>query len=542
MNEGALELFFGRLHPMVLHAPIGLLIGLAALELLGLIRRRAIPRDVSVPLVWLTAASAVLTALTGLTLAQEAPTSTETLDNHKLLGIAVAVGATLTAAATLRAGWSVAYRGLLVLTVGLLLPAGHLGASMTHGETFLTEPFSAPRPPAATEPTKNPQPGTEAAGNPHVSVEFEGVAEIFTEKCGSCHGAGRQRGQLALHTPDGIRAGGKHGPVLVAGKPEESEMLRRLRLPPDDQSHMPPASRPQPDEQEIALIERWIAAGAAMNGGASATNGARAERAREAAAAPAGDAAEPQPDAAAIEALRARLIHVEPTARAANTLWIDCSAASREVSDAELRSLLAPLREHVAVLSLARSQTGRDTIAVVAEMPLLTRLDLSSTATDDADLVTLAALPKLEELVLTRTHVTDAAIETLQAMRSLRRLYVWKSGLTDVGLATLREKRPDDLLVDAGDRPDAVASDAETELKFTSDAPLPGQAPVATAASLQPVNSICPVSGTPVDPKFVVVWKGRAIGFCCPNCPTKFWADPTAYETKLPGPAGAPSP
>jgi uncharacterized membrane protein/mono/diheme cytochrome c family protein len=542
MNVGALELFFGRLHPMVLHAPIGLLIGLAALELIGLVRRRAIPRDVSVPLVWLIAVSAVLTALTGLTLAQEAATATDTLNNHKLLGISVAVGATLTAAAATRANWRAAYRGLLVLTVGLLLPAGHLGASMTHGETFLTEPFSAARSQAAALATNGPPPGSESAGDPHASAEFHAVAEIFAEKCGSCHGADRQRGQLALHSPDRIRAGGKHGPVLVAGKPEQSEMLRRLRLPVDDRSHMPPSSRPQPEAREILLIEQWIAAGAAMDDSIAGTNGAGLEKPREEVAPPNGPA-EPPPDAAAIEALRARLIHVEPTARAASTLWIDCSAAGHDMSDADLRSLLAPLREHVAVLSLARSQVGHDTIAVVADMPALTRLDLSSTAIDDADVSKLAALPKLEELVLTRTRVTDEVIESVKSMKGLRRLYVWKSGLTDGGVATLREKRPDDLLVDAGDRPDAAGSDAETELKFSSDAPLPGQAPLAAAATaLQPVNSICPVSGTPVDPKYVVVWKGRAIGFCCPNCPTKFWADPAAYEAKLPAPVPAATP
>src|SRR5262245_57447408 len=202
MSEGALELFFGRLHPMVLHAPIGLLIALAALELFALARRRPNQRDMTVPLAWLTAAAAILTALTGLTLAQESPTPTDTLQNHKLLGIAVAIGATLVALATLRPAWNIVYRIALVLTVGLLLPAGHLGATMTHGEGFLTEPFSAPRPPPLAADGKAPGASDATAPDAGAASDFSAVAQIFAEKCGTCHGAARQRGQLALHQPD----------------------------------------------------------------------------------------------------------------------------------------------------------------------------------------------------------------------------------------------------------------------------------------------------------------------------------------------------
>ena len=539
MNQTALELLFGRLHPMVLHVPIGLLIALAALESLALIRRRPIARDVVVPLVWLTAGSAILAALTGLTLAQEAATATSTLDNHKLLGIAVAVGTTLAAAATLRAAWITVYRGLLLITVGLLIPAGHLGASMTHGQDFLTEPFEISRLPAKSPGDREVSPSA-AAGDPTAKSDFPGVSAVFVQRCGSCHGAERQRSQLALHTPDGIRAGGKNGPVLVAGKPEASELVRRLRLPLDDQAHMPPSTRPQPDEGEIALIERWVAAGAPMVDGPASTNGAPAET--PAGADAASPPADPPADAAAIEALRNKQIHVEPLAQDSVILSIDCSPAGRELTDAELRSLLTPLRRHVARLNLSRTQAGHETIATVAEMAALTRLDLSGTAIDDADVAKLAALPALEELILTRTNLSDQAAATLQSMTGLRRLYVWKSGLTDDAIAGLRGARPDDLLVDSGDRPDAAARDAETELKFTSDAPIPGQTQAAPATSLQPVNVTCPVTGTAVDPKFVVVWKGRAIGFCCPNCPSKFWADPGAFESKLPAENPAPSP
>jgi len=52
------------------------------------------------------------------------------------------------------------------------------------------------------------------------------------------------------------------------------------------------------------------------------------------------------------------------------------------------------------------------------------------------------------------------------------------------------------------------------------------------------VNATCPVSGSPVNPKYALVHTSaagpRVIGFCCPNCPKEFWADPAKFEAKLP--------
>jgi YHS domain-containing protein len=73
--------------------------------------------------------------------------------------------------------------------------------------------------------------------------------------------------------------------------------------------------------------------------------------------------------------------------------------------------------------------------------------------------------------------------------------------------------------------------ESETELKLTSDAPLPGASESATA--LKPENALCPVSGAPVNPKYTIVYEGRVIGFCCPNCPKSFWQDPAAFLAKL---------
>ena len=87
--------FFGRLHPLVLHAPIGFL--LAALVLEAMTARAKLARPALALFLWLTALSAVVAASTGWVLGHEDGYGGATLERHEQLGIAVALAASATA-------------------------------------------------------------------------------------------------------------------------------------------------------------------------------------------------------------------------------------------------------------------------------------------------------------------------------------------------------------------------------------------------------------------------------------------------------------
>jgi hypothetical protein len=83
------------------------------------------------------------------------------------------------------------------------------------------------------------------------------VRPIFKEYCLDCHGGGESlKGKLDLRLKRFVERGGKSGPAIVAGKPEESYLLSRLR-----EGEMPPGEKKVPPDK-IAVIERWIADGA----------------------------------------------------------------------------------------------------------------------------------------------------------------------------------------------------------------------------------------------------------------------------------------
>ncbi|HMQ16865.1 MAG TPA: hypothetical protein PKC49_12915, partial [Phycisphaerae bacterium] len=438
---------FGRLHPMVLHLPIGLIVGLAGLELIEARRRNPGPRFAAGVLAWLAAGSAALSAWTGWVLSFEPGYGGWTLGVHMWLGLAVALLSVAAAAVHtfVRAGRPralLAYRGLLTATVLALVPGGHLGASLTHGDDFLFAPLRAPVAGRADTGASHPAaPATPPDG-------YAAVAGIFADYCCDCHGAARQRARLALHTPDAILAGGRSGPAIVPGDPQTSELLRRMRLPIDDDDHMPPADNPQPSAEQIREIERWIAGGAraslaGADGGGSGRPPGRPPAPGNDVAPPPQPLADPPPTAQtalppreALVALRDRLVHVQGVDADGRLLWVDFAAAGSLPAE-EIVGLLTPLQPHLVDVSLARCAVGREALGVLAGAAHLRRLDLRESAVSDADLAVLRDHPTLEELVLVRTQLSDAAAGSLASLGRLRRLYAWDSGLSAEALARL---------------------------------------------------------------------------------------------------------
>ena len=96
---------------------------------------------------------------------------------------------------------------------------------------------------------------------PNAPLTFErDVRPILKTHCFHCHGEeGELEGSLDVRLRRFLAKGGDSGPVIVAGKPDESVLIERLRsgeMPPgDDPSKKVPSA-------EIDIIARWIAAGA----------------------------------------------------------------------------------------------------------------------------------------------------------------------------------------------------------------------------------------------------------------------------------------
>jgi uncharacterized membrane protein len=133
----------GRLHPLILHFPIGLVLAAAAAELLAILSGRERWRAVGIANVRAGAACACLTAIAGWALTS-APfvEPSRLLEWHRWSGVAGAAAAVAAAASScqLRQPSQTrvrVYQAALLGAAALIAIAAHLGGTLVWGASFL---------------------------------------------------------------------------------------------------------------------------------------------------------------------------------------------------------------------------------------------------------------------------------------------------------------------------------------------------------------------------------------------------------------------
>jgi hypothetical protein len=98
-----------------------------------------------------------------------------------------------------------------------------------------------------------------AAGTGPHHPKYKAVSAILQAKCVSCHNDNRHAEKVNLSTYAKLMASGEHGPIVIAGKPEKSNLVRYVNG--EKQPRMPFKQAPLPPG-EIATIRDWIHSGA----------------------------------------------------------------------------------------------------------------------------------------------------------------------------------------------------------------------------------------------------------------------------------------
>ena len=95
------------------------------------------------------------------------------------------------------------------------------------------------------------------------AATFDAARAVLEVRCLECHTREKAKGDLVFTTREGMIRGGEGGAALKPGRPDDSELLRRVRLASADQDRMPPEKHGEPLEPvEIAALGEWIEAGA----------------------------------------------------------------------------------------------------------------------------------------------------------------------------------------------------------------------------------------------------------------------------------------
>jgi mono/diheme cytochrome c family protein len=125
-------------------------------------------------------------------------------------------------------------------------------AAATGGAPHMVRIQASPPPTVTIAPTVAP--------NSVQPVSFsQEIEPIFTSECGSCHGG---QGGLWLLSYEQVMLGGSSGPVIVPGKPDQSQLYLRIT---GKATPAMPLNSPALSQPEITAIQGWIAEGAPKN-------------------------------------------------------------------------------------------------------------------------------------------------------------------------------------------------------------------------------------------------------------------------------------
>src|SRR6188508_1106321 len=90
------------------------------------------------------------------------------------------------------------------------------------------------------------------------------IRPILSEACFACHGpdAGKREAELRLDLTESARSEQRDRPAIVAGKPDESELVRRINSDDPDVRMPPPHSKKELTALQKTTLRRWIEEGA----------------------------------------------------------------------------------------------------------------------------------------------------------------------------------------------------------------------------------------------------------------------------------------
>lgn len=417
----------GRMHPLLVHLPIGILV--FGILLCFFPQKKKNPLLPSIRLAFLLGGIAALSAgISGFLQYQFEGFAWEDVRIHLFGGVLTALGS-FGVFFHLKSLKKIQLKSkIFAVSLALvLIITGHLGGNLTHGESYFTEVLPQELQSflgIEIQPEKGPELSEESWEEAVFYSEV--IQPILNQNCKSCHNPRNKKGELDLTTLKGLITGGEDGKILTAGDAEHSELFARLILPKEDEKHMPPSGKPQPSKEEIALIESWIKSGAKDN---QTLAGAGIPRKLiERFIAKNEQPFYPITDFQAISSdslveLKSSGFFAEAVESGSGLLKVTCiNFPDFQDSDWEK---LAPIKNRIAYLDLSGTNMSDSLFTNLAGLLNLTVLKLNDTFITGESLKTLTQLPSLKLLYLNKTEVNLDRIQSLSESASLEKVFAF---------------------------------------------------------------------------------------------------------------------
>ena len=453
---------FGRMHPMVLHFPIVILLLAMFLEFFRFkeaYQKESLYHNFTSSLLLSGALFSALTIVMGLLLSKEEGYSGNLLQWHKFTGASIVFIASIIYFCR-NSSWykqPVARAGAILLTFSVII-AGHYGAALTHGDNFVLESVTTSAQIAKVPIDK-------------AKVFHDVIMPIFSQKCLSCHNTEKAKGSLMMDNAQSLLKGGKTGKLFIPGKPEISLLLERIHLPLDEKKHMPPKGKTQLTANEINLLNQWIKHNAEMK--KKVIDLPTSDTLRQLATiflAPAQAPSEKFEFAAADESTIKKLNNnyriIYTLAKESPALLVNIY--NKSTYKPAILKELSPIKKQIISLNLNKMPVSDDDLKIIAQFENLQKLNLNFTNISGTGLKYLVSLKHLNALSLSGTKVNYNFVKQLQNMKNLKQLTLWNTGLAESEMLQL-QKANRNLMVISGFKADGQHPIKLNQPRLSSD-------------------------------------------------------------------------
>lgn len=435
--------FPGRIHPLLVHLPIGFLILAYLLELLSLISRfKKLRRSVPIS-VLISVMVTILSVISGWLLAEEGGYEEDLLFRHRLFGFMTAgFSVMLLLVITYEKQLPVSKRRparLAVFTVLIIILTltGHFGGSLTHGSDYLSGPDMT------VAEVQDPFPAT-------ASTFFAAAVEpVLNKKCVACHGNAKKKGGLRLDSPEAIRAGGKHGDILNStdGRPE---LVNRISLSIDHEDHMPPREKEQLTNLEAELIAAWVRSGASFSMSVDSLHSPVIDRWRESLLEQASSLKPvgnwwPEQDIAPADEEQLRLlrkagVRVSPISE--GNPWLEVVFTASSGLQQSVWDSFKAIMPNVVSARFSFSAVQDAQLSVLEGAVNLRRLHLDHTAVTNTGIRSVTGLPELRFLNLVATGAGEGLMADLGKCQRLEAVYLFGTSVPAMEISAFRARHP----------------------------------------------------------------------------------------------------
>lgn len=424
----------GRIHPLILHLPIGVLVFLVVLLFFRKeFRKKSYEKIVFLCLI-LISVTASLSALFGLFLSLQEGYGEESIWQHKIGGIVLSFlcNFLLVAFNSIKRSKAIFYSGVGI-TIAALLFTGHTGSMITHGENFVLEPLMNKQKEELSVETS--------------SLYQFAVEPVLEKKCFSCHNEKKSKGGLVMTSVAKFKEGGEEGREWEAGNPEASRLIQYIHLPLNDDLHMPPDGKTQLTPEEIFILEAWILAGADFE--KKLAEYSETDTIRKWVSVKVNSQVKVREEKIysfkpvsqeVIEKLNTPFRTIFPLYQNSPALQADFFV--RESFQSTALEELSEIKEQLVILNLSKMPIRDEHLKTIAQFANLEKLNLNFTDIKGPGLAALKSLNKLSSVLLAGTAIGNEEIQSIISAPSLRELFIWNTKISETEAVTLQNQYP----------------------------------------------------------------------------------------------------